>query len=929
MRGHFVSRSTALLACLWSSFAFANNGTGIDAQENVFGATNVHAITGHGRLTAGVSQDGDITVLSWPNPSYADQLGYISSNALDARDQPRFGANEGAGIFLGLACEKNDGSTTVSWLRDRSVWNVTQDYGQLDGPNPHTYHVSSVLGLDVLVVDAIAPFHDTLVRNVTVKVGPGSPIVSCALLSYGNLSPLPPNARVPELPLVDWLFDGRNDYAAIWDEDNRSVIHFHPNDERVHASLLDLVVGPSMDFGPIGDQLENTTVSAGQLDSLVSQLSSSYNDGSWAMITTEPAPSQHQVGFDATPFCDQIEQLSDNIQQLPNIFDGFELPVAGWTLELFECWRTGPELVEDRGWKYPATDPWTDVQDGTLSGHGLAAGEVASALRTELSFHNGVGTASLIIGFGSDGASAQEAVEAGRTLPVPDDAEQALETWLTPLRVPGEPGSEVWRVARRTLINLRVGTAADSGAVVASIARQPPYALDWPRDGAFFNVVFDASGQHDLVEKRNDLYASWQRSSPVGPTMFVDPDPPEDPDTGKADEYPADAWEMNYYADGMPGGTFRFEIDTTGFAVWAQVAHAGWNEGPTSYLTHQWPSIQRGANLLARWRDAATGLHAPAQEDDAAKPAQTLHGAVAVFGALDMAARAARHLGHDVQASDWDARASELRAAMKTHFYDDDVDAFVMGESGRLPLMASGLSDTGPGAWLIWPMTMYDRQDPIVESQLAYDVSIIKPVVDLETPGGLYIMKNTVALGVAASEPFAALMQSLPATLASQATPDTGHFGEVMVVKGTGSSRYAEQRVSTPHLWEGALYYLTVLAAEDPAALQQYEEILPPSTFHAPPTYPEPDAGVPDAGGDAGPDASQAPDAAPSEAGVDASEADGAHAPAPSESSDSGCGCALPRGGDQRSTVLLALLVGVCWVRRRCRSWLARSGSVG
>ncbi|MEE2644751.1 MAG: hypothetical protein VYD19_07440, partial [Myxococcota bacterium] len=39
-----------------------------DAVERIFGASNVNAITGHGRLSVGLSRDGDLTVLTWPSP---------------------------------------------------------------------------------------------------------------------------------------------------------------------------------------------------------------------------------------------------------------------------------------------------------------------------------------------------------------------------------------------------------------------------------------------------------------------------------------------------------------------------------------------------------------------------------------------------------------------------------------------------------------------------------------------------------------------------------------------------------------------------------------------------------------------------------------------------------------------------------------------
>ena len=64
--------------------------------ERVFGATNINAVSGHGRTAIGVSQYGELTVLTWPNPSYMDQLGYVTSNDVDARQQARYGASESA-----------------------------------------------------------------------------------------------------------------------------------------------------------------------------------------------------------------------------------------------------------------------------------------------------------------------------------------------------------------------------------------------------------------------------------------------------------------------------------------------------------------------------------------------------------------------------------------------------------------------------------------------------------------------------------------------------------------------------------------------------------------------------------------------------------------------------------------------------------------
>ncbi|MFO0631153.1 MAG: hypothetical protein U0325_36770 [Polyangiales bacterium] len=85
-----------------------------------------------------------------------------------------------------------------------------------------------------------------------------------------------------------------------------------------------------------------------------------------------------------------------------------------------------------------------------------------------------------------------------------------------------------------------------------------------------------------------------------------------------AREYPAAAWEMNYYNTGAMGGFFRFEIDNTALMVWTAAVHLAFvPEGERRALADRWYfQVRRSADLLAEWRDAMTGLHAPANEDD-------------------------------------------------------------------------------------------------------------------------------------------------------------------------------------------------------------------------------------------------------------------------------------------------------------------------
>src|SRR5262245_35468381 len=97
-----------------------------DPYELQFGAHNVNAALGNGRLTATVSRCGELTSLKWPGPSYYTQLSYLTTNAPDARTMPHLGALDSAGAFTGIAWETLH-DRGLSWTRDDD-WNRTQHY---------------------------------------------------------------------------------------------------------------------------------------------------------------------------------------------------------------------------------------------------------------------------------------------------------------------------------------------------------------------------------------------------------------------------------------------------------------------------------------------------------------------------------------------------------------------------------------------------------------------------------------------------------------------------------------------------------------------------------------------------------------------------------------------------------------------------------
>ena len=814
-----------------------------NAIERIFGASNVNAITGHGGLSLGVSAHGDLTVMTWPSPSYNDQLSYISSNRDDARLIERFGASPGSGLTLGLVTE-TDQDLAVSWFRDQSQWELKQSYGPNDGVNIHIEAESLDGTWQVEWIYAVEPRPEKEGVVIQCKVrwlgnSPNQP--RAWLITSANLAPIPASHRIPALPLADWGLDGRNDFAAIYDADRKEILNFHPENQGAIRAPLELLRPIELDFDEWQDLLDrqdNNELSVDafneSIQTAVNHVDETFTAGAYWRLSTEPKPDQYQVGQDLTPLCQNIDQLLENVLAFGEERPDFDLPLSPMLVNVLRCRDEQRPPLDEQGEPLASTfvsDAWHDAQDGELSGRSLALGESNLALRTPLNFDDeGLALVSVLLAPGINDAEARLVIDQLRVSPKTslENAERAAQDWLNPLALPQQGSERVKAVAKRSLLNLRTGTDRYSGAIVASITRQPSYGLDWPRDGAFFNIALEVAGDHELAEKRTALYAEWQRQSEATPAYLLDSDVPTDPETG-AQVFPAGAWEMNYYADGLIGGFYRFEIDNTGFALWMMISHVGWANEPIVYLNQRWPAIKQAADLLTRWRDPSNGLQAFAQEDDQAEESQTLHGAITTFGSLHLAARAAEFLGKDEELNRWGQRAHELREAILDELWLEEEQRF---ETDALASWNPGSAASGPTAWLVWPHTLLPLEDPKVQKQLNHDLEAITPALTLEADGGAYFMKNTVSLALAwGRDPEQReRLSNILEQLAVQAT-NTAHFGETMQVIEEAGGRKARQQVSTPHLWEGTLYYLTAMAMEAPERFFAYETILPPASF--------------------------------------------------------------------------------------------------
>ena len=820
----------ALAALAWPSLASAYSTPAIEA---FFGASNIVATTGNGRVTLGVSDEGDVTVLTWPSPSYYDHLQYVASNDLQARYLEHAGAQERMGIFSGLLVTLSSGESRFLWLRDEP-WTAAVAYTADDSAVVVTTYFHPGWRLTVHQFDFVPPDSDFWVRRYVVEQMPSSDVQSAWILAYSNLSPS--QTKVAELPIADFAFEQHQDFIAAWDLLNKAVFHFHPGDTGVLKTPLGIArIADNMkrDFGPMGELLTEVSATPGDVVDHVFRADANYAPGVYIWNTSVPSPVDFQIGEDKGPICDQIDALADNIVERldSGTNPGFTIPSS--VVSILRCGTFDPLQTprEENLWFYEATDAYDDALDGQLESNPLAAAQANSVIKVPLGFENRIAEASVIYAFGDTRATSYAAMDVARELDFAA-AMQAVETndaaYVASLDIPSAIDGDFRAFVERAFLNLRVGTDAESGAVVASISRQPSYHVDWPRDGVFFNVALDLAGQHELVEKRLRFYASTMRREPVSPTPILDVGPPGWPDAPNRKDFPPGTWEMNYYGDGTPGGNIRLEIDNTALVVWNMVEHVGHLETEAArlaWLDEMWPTIEASADFLAWWRDPETGLIWPSNEDDHIEYTQGMQGSGTTFAALRAAAMAARALGHEEHASRWAARASELRRAILEHLVDANGNLVAQPAWSEIP-------QHEPTEWVAWPIRLLPWDDPRMREEVLDGLQRHVDAVRGEHERGQYPTKaaTSVAL-VFAGEPEADLGLEIAQRLATEiAHPTTKMVGEVFAtddLDGDGTSDQWLNLQGNPHLWSAILVFITAKAYYEPEAFDRYLQVLP------------------------------------------------------------------------------------------------------
>ncbi|MFB6226953.1 MAG: glutaminase domain-containing protein [bacterium] len=744
----------------------------------IYGPTPVNAQLGNQGLSVQLRKNGTISTYSWPDQSMYDQVKFHTSD----RDTDHMGAAPNSGQFLGLQLRRGGsivGPTLLrSWPTIKQTY--TTAYGQLNDVVKTTYK-NPDLGLKVVVTDLV-PINKNVTAGISGEAGSYADEVSLsdnetidgdAMLRKVDISYLPGGSSIDKVKLFTYsnfnLVKGKhpmvptNDWAIPWSK-TEDAIYFH-NDYFREAFWEN---NPDRDAP---DALFHIDPKKNLVATMGFREKDPHPDDDHPDFDGDLGGSTvygYQVGGDGFP-CGAptiscgVNVLMDKPGAWEDFMDDGDLNNFDNHCPNGDCWtqqnfRTSTGMLSEK--LDPSLNPTKTVilanapyseSDSDPIGRTREARRVLADAR-DLDFSAAANAKNDYYHHLLDGA------------PLPD--------------VSGSD-TEIKKLARRSLITLvqnydPYGQEHGNGAIVASIARQSPYAEDWPRDGYYFNYVLDRQlDLNEWVKQRNYWYAELQQKPGVNKI--------------NSGIIPPGNWAMNYYGDGTVGGIIPWEIDETGYMVEVFWDHYDVNQDET-YLKNVYPNIKRSADFLVQFEDEDNQLQKNAHEDDHFHKSQTMVGAQSTWMGLEAAQKAAEEMyqitGNQKYKDDarrYRDRRKELGKAINAELWNEDRETWGLAHWG-IPEIA-------------WPVEFRSYDNTRMRKHLETSWRNIKPTFDepsTTTPDrlinsqgvttGLYETKFLIALAKADMKP-QKVRDGMSWIAEKWATPGTNIMGEVWMVR--------------------------------------------------------------------------------------------------------------------------------------------------
>ncbi len=552
-------------------------------------------------------------------------------------------------------------------------------------------------------------------------------------------------------------------------------------------------------FAPMPVTSEHSTLS----DPKQAGYAAMYLEHADAVLHVKPTDERSRAEAD-------LESLMRSAAEIDRAYPGGGVYVAWGLSRASDGRQVGADQCNTKQKRGPACAV-DDSRDGNLEGNETWAGKVDAALSVDLDSAK-ESRVTIMICVAGTAAGAVELLEKARDKGADQLRSESRDYWRAVsarVRLPDDLGPDARRVSMRSVLNLIQGQGRDGGEIVASVSRQPHYHFDWPRDGAFFDLVLDMSGFPDRVDRHHGFYKRTQMTgdlawSPVRMFNF------------QAPFYkPAGHWPSNMAADGSYGSIPKllpFEIDETALLVWDMWRHGRVidENKRADYRGRMGPVLAAAADGLLDYVDMKKGWTKPAVEDDNFPPDATLHGVAAVLTGLASACAAAPEWGFSSQRqNNWCEAARVLREGARARITRPEV-----------------LADSGwrGHAWSLWPAPMFDHYgEPGAEALKNELAAKIKDKINLDTPGFAYLGEEIFTLALADQKSLKyrdLLTKALEFLTTKVPFPGTDCYGEVTVWVDVNSQTVSQQRTSIPHIWNGVTVYLAAMAVHSPEAFK-------------------------------------------------------------------------------------------------------------
>ncbi len=720
-------------------------------SETIGGGTNAVCALGNGALTAGISPWGELVYFRWPNPSYYDHLRYVTDHAclvsgLRKVSDVRYGSDAPSLDWrkYGRPYEKYRGLGAKSGVRMGDGTLLWQDEPVWDSSRRYEPEWGHLLVTE-------------LTNNENHRGNPVSMTLRQWVMPHQDL--LVQHFSI-DSPGAESLFYHAT--FAPW-MTVRDSLHNEDSSKAGFAAVYCPDEDVMVWFYPgAGDRKRIARELAG-INS-VSDLHFLCDDGIFIIIGASVPATQFQVGADTK-----------------GRRGGGDLPVGGRR----------------------------DAGNGTLEGNRYHRGHVDGALKFALSEKNRreVTVYTAVAGTAMDACEYIESARVSGPDVLGKNAEKIWKREVDSVAVAEKAAGTPARVGRRAVLNLLLGRDRGTGAIVASPARQPRYACDWPRDGAFYDMVLDLAGFPETVDHHLDFYRKTQRREKTGFSITWLA-------SFKSPFYrPRGHWYANMNSDGSPGffKIIPVEIDETSLMVWDIWRHLFYvpEERKLEYRDRDLPVVAMAMEGILPYVDLRKGWTRKIMEDDDYIAKNTLHGASAVLAGLASGAALAEEweMERDVQ-EQWRNAAVSLREGMLRRVQDPAV----LDSAGWRGIQ-----------WSLFPAPLFrDYNDPLCAPFLArLEEDMTRKVIQKQ--GGVGYLGEQLfiyALAVQGISGKRAFLEQVLRVLTEEAPVEgTDCFGELGLWLDHNGKRIIQNRTSIPHLWNGVTAYLSLYSLYEPETI--------------------------------------------------------------------------------------------------------------